>query len=105
MKKEPKEATGRPKGGQGKPNEGQESAPGGQRGAKEGHREAKRQREAKRRPGEAILVPFSCPWGPLGTVLEAWPVLGSIFVPFMDVFSGVFFNLVCLFSPLILDRF
>ena len=69
----PREATERPKGAQGGPNGGQGKPQG-------------RQREAKRRPGEAILAPFSCPWGPLGTVLglarfghHFWSIFGCIF--------------------------
>ena len=39
---------------------------------------------------------------PLGTVLGAWPVSGTIFGAFLDVFLGVCFNVFLLFSPLIL---
>ena len=103
----PQGAKGTPRGGQrgakeakGRPREAIERRKGAQGGPKGGQGRPKgRQREAKRRPGEAILAPFSCPWGPLGTVLGAWPVLGTIFGPFLDAFSGVVFNVFCLFSP------
>ena len=72
----PREATERPKGAQGGPKRGQGRPKG-------------RQSEAKRRPGEAILGSFSWPQWSLGKVLGAWPVLGSIFGPFLDAFSDV----------------
>ena len=108
----PQGAKGTPRGGQrgakeakGRPRVAIERRKGAQGGPKGGQGRPKgRQREAKRRPGEAILAPFSCPWRHLRTLLGAWPVFGSIFGSFLDVFSGVFFNCFCLFSPSIFGQ-